>query len=143
MKTTILIIALIIIVVFGSFLVFREQGPSLKIGNEKISLIIADTPEKREKGLGDLQELPEDSAMLFTFEKEDTYGIWMKDMKFPIDIIWLDTSKKIVTLEENVFPDTYPEIFYPGEKSFYVIEANAGFVEKNNLTTGNTLDFSI
>ena len=67
----------------------------------------------------------------------------MKDMQFPIDIIWLDEAKKIVNLEEYVSPESYPNIFYPSQRSFYIIETNAGFVEKYNLTTGNTLDFSL
>lgn len=143
MKIKIFVVVLIVIFALGSFFIFRERGPSLKIGNEKISLIIADTPEKREKGLGDLQALPEDSAMLFTFENPDAYGVWMKDMKFPIDIIWLDAAKKIITIKKDVSVESYPEIFYPEEKSLYVIETNAGFAEKNDLETGNTLDFSL
>ncbi len=149
MKTKYTILCIVIVIIAGLVAIFARpwanvvEGPSLKIGKEKITLIVSDTPEEREKGLGDLELLPENSVMLFTFENPDKYGIWMKDMKFPIDIIWLDESKKIVTIESDVSPDTYPEIFYPTENSFYVIESNAGFAEKNNLRTGDTLDFSL
>jgi uncharacterized membrane protein (UPF0127 family) len=143
MKSKIFIFVGLLVVIAAFVIYFNHREPSLTVSGKHISLIIADTQEEREKGLGGMESLPENSAMLFTFQNEDIYNIWMKDMKFPIDIIWLNSSKKIVAIEENISPDTYPEIFSPGEKSLYVLETNAGFVEKNNLLTGNTLDFSL
>lgn len=143
MKSKILAFVIVLIVIAACIFYFNDRGPSLVVSGKHISLMVVDSQEEREKGLGGMESLPENSAMLFIFQNEDIYNIWMKDMKFPIDIIWLNSSKKIVAIEENISPDTYPEIFSPGEKSFYVLETNAGFVEKNNLLTGNTLDFSL
>jgi uncharacterized membrane protein (UPF0127 family) len=79
--------------------------------------------------------------MLFTFDYPDMYAFWMKDMEFPIDIIWLDDSFKIVHVESGVSPQSYPKIFRPTKESSFVLEVNAGIAKKNNYTEGSTLDF--
>ena len=103
---------------------------------DNLSIIIADTPTERVKGLSGRKSLAENQIMLFIFDYPD-YKIWMEDMKFPIDIIWLDENKKITHVEENISPETFPETFFPPEKSLYIIEANAGFARKNDLQVGN------
>ena len=104
---------------------------------DNLSIIIADTPTERVKGLSGRKSLAENQIMLFIFDYPDYYKIWMEDMKFPIDIIWLDENKKITHVEENISPETFPETFFPPEKSLYIIEANAGFARKNDLQVGN------
>jgi uncharacterized protein len=69
------------------------------------------------------------------FDREGYQGFWMKEMNFPIDIVWLNKDKKIVHIEHNVSPDTYPKIFNPNnefnnEKSLYVLETNANFFQR-------------
>jgi len=63
---------------------------------------IADTLGERERGLSGKQSLGDDKGMLFIFEEETLPGFWMKDMKFPIDILWIDENKKIVGIEKNM-----------------------------------------
>ncbi len=111
----------------------------LDINNKDIPLIVSDTEASRIAGLSGRATLVKGSAMLFVFDKPDTYGFWMKDMKFPIDIIWLDENKKVVDIEKNASVDSYPEQFFPPEKSLYVIETNAGFSDENNIEVGNIL----
>ena len=108
---------------------------------EPLSLIYASTPDEQQLGLGGRTSLPADEGMLFIFQTPGNYGFWMKDMLFPIDIIWLDDHFAITHIAANVAPDTYPESFYPGEGSRYVLETNAGYSQKNNLSVGETLDF--
>ncbi len=64
----------------------------------------------------------------------------MKDMKFPIDIVWLDGQGKILNIKPNVSPSTYPDIFFPTENNLFVLEFNAGFAEKNHLVIGKILN---
>src|SRR3989344_4303524 len=77
----------------------------------KIPVYLADTEEKRIKGLGGLNSIPRDYGMFFIFDTSNFLSIWMKDMLFPIDIIWIDENFTIVHLEKNISPDTYPKIF--------------------------------
>ncbi len=114
--------------------IFLEQN--------EILLLFADTPELRIKGLSGVKNLEGNTAMLFVFNYPDKHGIWMKDMFFPLDIIWLDEDYKIVSIEKNVSPNTYPKVFYPTEKSLYVMEGKAGFAEQNSLTVGKVLNLN-
>jgi uncharacterized protein len=117
------------------------QFNKLKINGKTISLIVVDTPAGRAHGLSDRESLPENSAMLFVFQDPDKYGFWMKDMKFPIDMIWLDPAFKVVYIAQNVSPNTYPQVFTPPEKSLYVLETNANFAYENDIKVGSVLDF--
>ncbi len=142
---------IILIIIFTSliFLFSKSkninQNPKyiLNIANKEINLIIANTEELKTKGLGGIESLSENTAMLFTFDKKDFYGIWMKDMKISLDIFWLDENGKIISLEENISPNTYPKIFYPVGKGSFILETNANFAKKNNLLVGKVLDLTL
>jgi uncharacterized protein len=102
---------------------------------------VADTNEKREQGLSGKGFLPSNTSMLFKFDTPDTHGIWMKDMHFPIDIIWLDKNKTIVNLISDADPSTYPHVFYPPKESLYVLEVRAGLIKDKGLKLGDEILF--
>jgi len=80
--------------------------------------------------------------MLFIFEKESLHSFWMKNMRFPLDIIWIDKDKKIVDIYKFALPcKDICKTITPSLKAKFVLEVNAGFVEKNNLKIGERLDF--
>lgn len=124
--------------------VSTSTAPYAVINGKNLSLIVVDTTETRELGLSGRESMPADTGMLFVFEKPDLYEFWMKDMQFPIDIIWLDEKFKIVSIQSNVSPLTYPDTtFAPQENSLYVLETNALFAEQNNLKIGDTLEIHL
>jgi uncharacterized protein len=87
--------------------------------------------------------LPEDRGMLFIFPVVDFHSIWMKNCKFPIDIVWLDEQKKVVHLAESVPPckaDPCP-VYEPLRKSAYVVELNAGQAKREQVALGAPLSF--
>ena len=92
----------------------------------------------RARGLSGREMLGEREAMLFIFDEPDYYGIWMKDMKFPIDIIWLDDELKIIGLEKNINPNTFPEKFSPPSPAKFVLEVNGGWSDENKIKEGMT-----
>ena len=96
---------------------------------------IADTLPKRQLGLMFRKSLANDRGMLFIFEKPDFYRFWMKNCRFPIDIIWLDEHKRIVYIKPNVPPclDDLCPTFGSPKKASYVIEAVAGFANEQGL----------
>jgi uncharacterized membrane protein (UPF0127 family) len=114
-------------------------GPVLDVGTSTVSLEIADTLAERVQGLSGRTNLPPNTGLLFIFNSSDYQGIWMKDMLFPLDIIWLDDSYRVVYIESNVSPDTYPQIFRPTEPARYVIEAAAGFSAEKKIHVGDVL----
>ena len=112
------------------------------IGKQAISLAISDTEPLREQGLSDTQNLNFDQGMLFVFDSPNIPQFWMKDMNYPLDMIWIDANKKIVGVAENVAPDTYPtKTFTPSVPIQYVIEAQAGFYKASYLKVGDTLEY--
>ncbi len=116
------------------------QSRILVFGPSVIKVKVADTVQKRLKGLSDTKELNDGTGMFFIFEDADTHGIWMKDMNFSIDIIWFDRFGSIVHIEESVSPDTYPTVFEPEKDASFVLEVPAGFVGRSNIKLGDTID---
>ncbi len=143
-KVTIPLVIILAILVL--FFITKYSSHSFQdyilIEKNEILLLLADTPELRIKGLSGVKNLEGNTAMLFIFNYPDKHGIWMKDMLFALDIIWLDEQYKIVSIEKNISPNTYPKVFYPTEKSLYVMEGKAGFVERNGIIVGKVLNLS-
>jgi len=103
---------------------------------------IADTLETRAQGLMFKECLGPDSGMLFIFDREDHYSFWMKNMLFPLDIIWMNKDKEAVFIEKNVMPckkDCFA--IFPDKEAMYVLELNAGTADKINLRKGDDLIF--
>jgi hypothetical protein len=108
---------------------------------QPLALLYATTTALQQLGLGNRASLPADEGMLFIFATPGNYGFWMKDMHFSIDMIWMDSNFVITHIAPDVSPDTYPASFYPNQNSSYVLEANAGYSQNNNLSVGETLNF--
>lgn len=117
---------------------------SLKLENgQKIGLRVVNTPETRQRGLSGFKKLEHDEGMLFVFDEPGVYPFWMKDMQFPIDIIWLrkitDQEYGIIHIEKNVAPETFPQSFVSSEFADIVLEVNSGFGSVNNLDYGDVV----
>lgn len=111
----------------------------LRLGGKTYTLEVARSEAAREKGLGSRLVMDKDAGMLFLYQNEAQRCFWMKDMRFPLDIIWVAASKKVTHIEAGVSPLTYPKTYcYSGQ---YVIELNAGQTVEDHLAVGRTLDF--
>jgi uncharacterized membrane protein (UPF0127 family) len=107
------------------------------IGETAISLDIADTEPTRIQGLSGRKSMPKNHAMLFVFDEISQHGIWMKDMNFALDIVWLNEYSEVIHIERNVTPETFPKTFGPQKQSKYVLEFNAGFTSRNGIKVGD------
>jgi len=119
--------------------VYVENGGAANPQNFKD---LADSIFEQQKGLSIFDTLPPATGMFFIFDKDDQYGIWMKDMKFAIDIIWIDSEGRIVDIVENATPESYPKIFTSKKPAPYVLEVASGFVRQRGISTGDIIDFS-
>jgi len=99
------------------------------------------SPEELQEGLSGRASMAEDQGMLFIFSTATKQCFWMKDMHFPLDMIWLDQDKKVVTVHKNVQPESYPISFCPDKPAQYVIEINAGVANKAYISEGSQLQF--
>lgn len=106
-----------------------------------VTLEKAATPSSRTLGLSNRPSMPQDRGMLFDFEVPGEYCMWMKDMHFSLDIIWLNDDKEIVDIKTNISPDTYPQAFCGPETGRYVVEVNSGITKSADLRKGQRLHF--
>lgn len=102
---------------------------------------IADTPELRTRGLSGRRALPTNQGLFFVFESSDYWGIWMKDMLFPIDVMWLDEQLRVVHIEKNISPNSYPKTFSSRSPARYILEINAGVSDDLKINIGSELEF--
>lgn len=112
------------------------------VGTTTISLAIADTPVEQETGLSNQPSLAPDHGLLFVFNTPSTYGFWMKEMNFPLDIMWLDASYHIVYVQKDFLPSTYPMVAYPTIPAQFVLEVPAGFTTTHQISDGSLLTIS-
>lgn len=116
--------------------------PTIHFGNTPLRVEVANTDEKRAKGLGGRASLPSTQGMLFVFSYESYWEFWMHNVRFPIDIIWIDSSFRVVDILPDLGPETYPTTYRPREPARYVVEANAGFAEAFGVRVGDSVDLS-
>jgi len=103
---------------------------------------VSDTDALQFQGLSGRTSLEEGASMLFIFPKDGQYRFWMKDMQFSIDMIWLDATKKIISIESDVSPESYPESFGPlTSTTRYVLEVPTGTAKKFDLKVGDMLNW--
>jgi uncharacterized membrane protein (UPF0127 family) len=101
--------------------------------------------EDRQMGLMFRPSLPEDHGMLFVFDTSDFHGIWMKNCKFPIDILWLDEGRHVVHVTEAVPPckaEPCP-VYQPMRRASYVVELNAGQARREKAVVGAEIRFEL
>lgn len=103
---------------------------------------LADSSAKQVRGLSGRMRLGARDAMLFQFPQERRYGMWMKEMNFAIDIIWIDNNLNVVDFVANATPDTFPHVFEPSLPATYVLETEAGFIKKNGISTSSQISIS-
>jgi len=115
----------------------------IMIGTATVQASVADSLSSRIKGLSNTPYLPAHVVKLFAFGVPGSHSIWMKDMLYPVDIIWAAEDGTIVHIEENVSPDTYPTSFTSPTPAWFVVEANAGFVQEREITAGDTITIPV
>lgn len=139
-------LVLALVIMGGAALsLYRTAPPALpaasgaEFGGVSLRIEYATTAAERERGLGGHASIPGDYGMLFTFQKNDYYGFWMKEMLAPIDIFWLDDKGQVVFIANEVATSTYPNVFYPSAPARYVLETAAGFARAHDIKIGARL----
>jgi uncharacterized membrane protein (UPF0127 family) len=126
---------------------FRKDGELtfVSAAGEYITTIdieIADTQEKRVRGLMFRKKMAENQGMLFVFPREEYQSFWMKNTVIPLDMIFVNKKREIVNIQKNTTP--YSEQTYPSSKpAIYVVEVNAGFTDKYGIKPGDKITWRI
>lgn len=124
----------------------KAMYKNLKINGKTIKVEIADTKEKRSKGLGGRESLEDDSGMLFIFPDSKKHSFWMKGLKFSLDFVWIKDNK-VVDIILNAPPPTEGQkdedlpIFMPNMEVDKILELKSGGVERFGIKVGD--EFSL
>ena len=150
MKRKILILAQVLLLIilcsvfwsiYSSKNLFKVPSQSLAdrvvIKNTVWNVKIADTDQTRESGLSNIKSLEEKTGMFFVFDTLSSKSFWMKEMFIPIDMIFIDDKWRIVLIESNLQPNSFPKIFGSEVLSQYVLEINAEEAKKYDLKVGD------
>lgn len=153
MKQVLGLFALLLIIVGGIFFAQNYlktrtifpfiKSPTAKINNHTFQLTVARSIEEKEIGLSKTTSLFQNQGMIFLFEKPDYYAFWMKNMKLPIDIIFINNDR-IVTIRTNLQPpkqEESPIIYTPLKPADKVLEIQAGLSEKYNFKNGDIVKY--
>ncbi|MFH0814792.1 MAG: DUF192 domain-containing protein [Candidatus Falkowbacteria bacterium] len=131
----------LLVVIFGFFILAPKQVV-FDNSNVKVKVERADSYVERQQGLMFRDKLQDGHGMLFM--NVGTTSFWMKNMKFPLDLIFISKDKKIVDIKQNFQPclvENCPA-YASTAVAKYLLEVNAGFVEKNQISIGDSISFS-
>ena len=132
----------LLIMFFMPFYGCRDNFRKVCLNEVCLQAEVADSRPRQSIGLMFRESLPDGQAMLFIFEKEDLHSFWMKNMRFPLDIIWINGKKEIVDLKTGVLPCLEDcESLIPAAEASYVLEVNSGFVLRNGIRIGQRVKF--
>lgn len=121
--------------------VIYKQDKAVEIEGKIIQAEVADDASEKATGLGGRDCIGHNQGMLFMFDKPGQYGFWMKDMEFPIDIIWIDVNHHVVKVQANVEEDTYPTVFTNDQPAQYVLELPAGRADELGVNQNSIIQF--
>jgi len=137
---------IVILLIFSAIVVLqinKNPNPASKvtIDNQTFSVELAKTTAQQQQGLSGRKSLPQDQGMLFVFTTPGLTPFWMKDMKFPLDMIFIKDDK-IVTVFRNVpvpanSKATNLPVYVPTKPANYVLELNAGQASKFDFQNGD------
>ena len=149
-KRIIMMVLLAVLLMSVSFfLVQRDDEKTIIIAfpnGVEIEAEVADTPERLLFGMAFQDALPPNGGMIYIFESTGQHRVTTKEYRFPIDMIWVDESRHIVSIAENVPPCRQETCPWHGSTSpsvRYLIETPAGFAKQAGVEVGGELKYTL
>lgn len=115
----------------------------VRVKDVLLKVDVVDTPVLREQGLSGRGSLQALEGMLFVFDEAGIYHFWMKEMNFPIDIIWIGDDFRVVDITHSASEDSFPQTFAPKVPARYVLEVNAGFSREYGVSIGDIIELTL
>jgi uncharacterized protein len=137
-------LVLALIIIFIVMPNFNFSTVDLQLGDNRFRANVVSDEAGRRQGLSGVMEMAADEALLMVYPSSDNWGIWMKDMNIPIDIVWLDSDKRVIYIVKNASPSiSTSQVFTPPTPAKYVVELPAGTVNVSNIKPGSAAIFQI
>jgi uncharacterized membrane protein (UPF0127 family) len=125
---------------------FKKEGEltiydrETKEARVKIDIEIADTDERRARGLMERESMGEKEGMLFIFPQVQPLSFYMKNTKISLDMLFIDENRNVINIAKLTEPFTLSS--YRSERpGKYVLEVNAGFCDRYLVKAGDSLAF--
>ena len=117
------------------------------MGGVEFEVEIVHTPAERARGLSGRDSLRPMTGMLFVFESGKASAFWMKDMRFPLDFVWIGEECGVVDTTLNApqpsgAPDSALLLYESASPAAYTLEVNAGELEALGIQKGDAVRFS-
>ncbi len=122
--------------------IFKKEYARVEIRGESVLVEVAADSSSRERGLSGRESLGKNQGMLFVFREPGRYAMWMRGMRFPLDLMWI-RENRIVDMEERALPprdgaaESELTVYRPDADADLVLEVNAGFVAAHGITIGD------
>lgn len=145
------ILIILILVIFGAVLYtayIMETQPLagydtkiIRMGNSELEVLVADTEEKRTKGLMGVTKLTDDTGMLFIFPDSSPRTFWNKNTLLPLDLIWISNGNVVgISSLPSISESNNQIISVPSSEAIdMVLEVNAGWVETQGVKVGDQI----
>ena len=144
LSAVVLVIILFVLILKGIF-VYATSKDSSRVCFRYycFNVELAITESERARGLMFRDSLAKDKGMLFVYKKKGIYPFWMKNTKIPLDMIWINETRRVVFVRENVSPcgQSKCDVIYPDKLAKYVLEVPSGSAKRIGLKPGDTLSF--
>ncbi len=155
-----IILAVVLLLALGGYRYYKKLNPpppegitfvkegELRIQGEdgteiaKLDIEVAGNPQEIQQGLMYRQSMEENQGMLFLMPENRLQSFWMRNTFIPLDIIFIDTEKKIVSIQKNAKPHDETSLPSAGPAQ-YVLEVNAGYSDKHGLKKGTQLNWTL
>ena len=137
-------ILVIIAVAFLFLQLWQLRAPSveMELKGETLDVWVAANGYLKRKGLGKKDGLGDHDGMMFLYTDYNKHIIVMRDMEFPIDIVWFNDGK-VIDIAPNIQPEDVPEAqltkYYPRQEANVILELSAGWAESHDLKIGDKL----
>jgi uncharacterized membrane protein (UPF0127 family) len=128
-----------IVLIAGAHSETKLATKKLVVNGRIFTLEVAQTQAQQEQGLSGRTSLDPSRGMLFPAASSGNQCFWMKDMKFSLDIIWADSSKRVTQIDPGLSPSTYPKQYCATGQ--YIIELKAGQVRYSDMRVGQIIQF--
>ena len=144
-----MVLLAILLMSVSMFLVERDDAKIIIVAfpnGAEIEAEVADTPEKLLFGMAFQEALPPSGGMIYIFESTGSHRVTTKEYRFPVDMIWVDESRHIVSIAENVPPcrlDTCPWHGSTSPSVRYLIQTAAGFAKQAGVEVGDELKYTL
>ena len=121
--------------------------PIITLGDASFTMELAVTPDQRAQGLSGRASLAPGTGMLFVYKNEVSPRFWMKEMRFPLDMVWIDARCTVADVTHDVPPPAPDQAlgglptYSPSVPVQYVLEINAGEAKSAGLRRGDPVEF--